>query len=85
MSLPDGWGRWQHYDNCVICPRCNAYVFCEDNDLDSILAAIPGHDCRADPGSGHYLRPPDVGAEGWYWAEPDGSYVKITGQGGRPG
>jgi hypothetical protein len=75
--------RWVHSDGCVICPRCNKFIPC-DNDLASILTAIPGHSCETDPGTGLYLRPPEVPAEGWYWAEPDGSYRETTGRFGRP-
>ena len=76
-------GRWSHHDGCAVCPRCNKFVPCED-DLAAIAAAAAGHDCQADPGTGHYLRPPDVAEAGWYWAEPDGTYTATTGRFGRP-
>ena len=74
---------WTYFDGCAVCPRCNAFIPC-GNDIPSILAAIPGHDCRADPGTGHYLRPPDVPAEGWYWIEADGTRKPVSGQFGLP-
>jgi hypothetical protein len=74
---------WSYCDGCIVCGRCNKFISC-DNDVASILAAIPGHDCHADLGTGLYLRPPDVPEEGWYWAEPDGGYRRIACRGGLP-
>lgn len=68
---------WIYHDGCVVCPRCNAFISC-DPDIPSMLSAIPGHDCHANPGSGLYLRIPDVPADGWYWMEQDGTVRKLN-------
>jgi hypothetical protein len=73
---------WVYFDGCVICPRCNQFIPCAA-DLRSIAAAPAGHDCWAEPGTGHYLKPPEAPAEGWYWREPDGTLTLIT-EGGTP-
>jgi hypothetical protein len=77
------YAGWVHYDGNVSCPRCNKHIPCDD-EVPSILAAIPGHDCYTDPGMGHYLHPPEVPENGWYWAEADGTKRRISGQGGLP-
>jgi hypothetical protein len=74
------YGRWVHFDGCVICPRCNRFIPCED-DLRSIAAAPAGHDCETEPGTGWYLRQPEAPADGWYWREPDGTLTPIPGTG----
>jgi hypothetical protein len=48
------------------------------------VAAPAGHRCEDHPGTGHYLRVPEVPVTGWYWREPDGSLTRTTGKFGRP-
>lgn len=75
--------RWVFADGCAVCPRCNAFVPCE-NSVGAVLAVAEGHDCRVSPGTGLYVRPPGVAVAGWYWAEDDGSWTLLSGQGGLP-
>jgi hypothetical protein len=79
----DSLAGWHYSDDCVICPRCNAWIPC-DNDLPSILAAPAGHDCYQNPGTGWYLTRPEAPAPGWYWREPDGTLTRIARQGMTP-
>ena len=83
MTTPAPLDGWVYADGCVWCPRCNRAFSC-DPYIPSIVAAPAGHRCEDDPGTGHYLRIPEVPADGWYWREPDGSLTRITGKFGRP-
>jgi hypothetical protein len=62
---------WSYFDGCAICGRCNKWLPC-DNDVPSILAAAASHDCWTDPGTGWYLRPPEVPEPGVFWRGADG-------------